>query len=112
MGVGLGLMGERGLSLEVGVRSVGEAMDFFGGGEGRRASIESLCFLPRSCEEGTGFLPRRLITLSIFLVLWMRPYPITVHYQASQYDAQVLAQKIGRKRKEILQLFINKVIFY
>lgn len=37
VGVGLGLMGERGLSLEVGVRSVGEAMEFFGGRGGRGA---------------------------------------------------------------------------
>uniref|UniRef100_A0A6N2NGX2 Uncharacterized protein n=1 Tax=Salix viminalis TaxID=40686 RepID=A0A6N2NGX2_SALVM len=64
-------MGERALILEVGVRSVGEAMDlFFVGREGREAWRG--CFLPRSCEEeGTGFLPRGLITLSIFLVLWI-----------------------------------------
>jgi hypothetical protein len=37
-------MGERGLSLEVGVRSVGEAMEFFGGREGRGAERVSVFY--------------------------------------------------------------------
>lgn len=73
MELGLGLMGERGLSLEAGVRSAGEAMGSLLEEE-QRESV----FYRGVCEEATGFLPRRLITLSLFLVLWTRPYPIIV----------------------------------